>query len=77
MTAFRLQSMAGNDPKRSVRFQHEPTPSPRYHRRRCDLPRIIDARDERDLLIMVTELAQRSGTYEDRIAEILERADAA
>jgi len=44
-------------------------------RRRCDLPRIIDDRDERDLLIMVTELAQRSGSYEDRIVEILERAD--
>ena len=46
-------------------------------RRRCDLPRIIDDRDERDLLIMVTELAQRSGSYEDRRAEIIERADSA
>ena len=46
-------------------------------RRRCDLPRILDDRDERDLMIMVTEMAQRSGSYEDRIAEILERAEAA
>lgn len=45
-------------------------------RRRCNLPRILDDRDERDLLIMVTDMAQRSGSYEDRIAEILERAEA-
>jgi hypothetical protein len=46
-------------------------------RRRCELPRVIDDRDERDLLIMVTELAQRSGSYEDRVAAILDRADSA
>ena len=46
-------------------------------RRRCELPRVIDDRDERDLLIMVTELAQRSGSYEDRIGEILDRAESA
>jgi hypothetical protein len=45
-------------------------------RRRCDLPRILDERDERDLLLMVTEMAQRSGSYEGRIAEITERAEA-
>ena len=46
-------------------------------RRRCDLPRFIDDRDERDLVIMVTELAKRSGSYEDRIAAISSRADTA
>jgi hypothetical protein len=45
-------------------------------RRRCDLPRILDDRDERDLLIMVTDMARRSGSYEDRIAQILKRAEA-
>jgi len=37
-----------------------------YHedivRRRCDLPRILDDRDSRDLSIMVAELAKRSGS---------------
>jgi hypothetical protein len=46
-------------------------------RRRCDLPRFIDDRDERDLMIMVTELAKRSGSYEDRIAAISSRVDLA
>jgi len=44
-------------------------------RRRCDLPRFIDDRDERDLMIMVTELAKRSGSYEDRIAAISRLVD--
>ena len=39
-------------------------------RRRCDLPRLMDDRDERDLVIMVSEMAKRSGSYEDRTAEI-------
>ena len=46
-------------------------------RRRCELPRIIDDRDERELQIMVTELAQRSGNYEDRVTAILNRANSA
>ncbi|NIL93490.1 MAG: hypothetical protein GTO71_03380 [Woeseiaceae bacterium] len=39
-------------------------------RRRCDLPRLMDDRDERDLVIMVTELARRSGSYEARSDQI-------
>ena len=39
-------------------------------RRRCELPRLLDDRDERDLVIMVSEMAKRSGSYEDRAAEI-------
>ena len=39
-------------------------------RRRCDLPRLLDDRDERDLVIMVTELAKRSGSYEARSDQI-------
>ncbi len=39
-------------------------------RRRCDLPRLLDDRDERDLVIMVSEMARRSGSYEDRTNEI-------
>jgi hypothetical protein len=46
-------------------------------RRRCDLPRFIDDRDERDLMIMVSELAKRSGSYEDRVAAIGSRVDTA
>lgn len=44
-------------------------------RRHCDLSRFIDDRDERDLLIMVTELARRSGSYDDRIVAISNRVD--
>ncbi len=39
-------------------------------RRRCELPRLLDDRDERDLVIMVSEMARRSGSYEDRTNEI-------
>jgi hypothetical protein len=39
-------------------------------RRRCDLPRLMDDRDERDLVIMVSEMARRSGSYEARTNEI-------
>jgi hypothetical protein len=45
-------------------------------RRRCDLPRMIDDRDERELVIMVTELAKRSGSYEDRSDQIRRLAEA-
>lgn len=46
-------------------------------RRHCDLPRFIDDRDERDLMIMVTEMAKRSGSYDDRIAAIGSRVEIA
>jgi hypothetical protein len=44
-------------------------------RRCCDLNLLTDDRDERDLMIMVSELVARSGSYETRIAEIGERVD--
>jgi len=44
-------------------------------RRRCDLPRLLDDRDSRDLSIMVTELAKRSGSYQSRVADIRRRAN--
>jgi len=43
-------------------------------RRRCDLPSIIDDREARDLTLMVTELAKRSGSYDDRTAAIGQQA---
>ncbi len=45
-------------------------------RRRCNLPLILDEQANRDLLIMVTELAKRSGSYEDRVASIGRQAEA-
>ena len=45
-------------------------------RRRANLPRLLDDRDERDLVIMVSELAKRSGSYQDRTREISRRTDA-
>ena len=52
-----------------------------YHenvvRRCCELPLLVDDHGERDLQIMVTELASRAGNYEDRIGQILKQADAA
>ncbi len=39
-------------------------------RRRCELPRLLDDRDERELVIMVNELTKRSGSYKDRAEEI-------
>lgn len=44
-------------------------------RRRCNLPLILDDRDNRELLIMVTELAIRSGSYQDRVAKICRHAE--
>jgi len=44
-------------------------------RRRCELPLALDDRDTRDLMIMVTELAKRSGNYESRIDEIREQVE--
>ena len=49
-----------------------------YHedfvRRQSGLPRVIDDRETRDLMIMVTELARRAGSYDDRTEAIRERA---
>ena len=45
-------------------------------RRRCGLPRLLDDRDERDLVIVIGEMAQRSGSYEARSDEIGRRAEA-
>lgn len=49
-----------------------------YHedfvRRQSGLPRLIDDRETRDLMIMVTELARRAGSYDDRTAAIRQRA---
>ncbi len=44
-------------------------------RRRCNLPLILDDRDNRELLIMVSELALRSGSYQDRVAKICRQAE--
>ena len=44
-------------------------------RRRCELPLVLDNRDNRDLMIMVTELTKRSGSYQDRITAIREKID--
>ena len=44
-------------------------------RRRCDLPFILDDRENRELLIMVSELAIRSGSYRDRVATIRSQAE--
>ena len=50
-----------------------------YHedivRRRCNLSRILDDRDSRDLSIMVAELAKRSGSYQERVAAIRTQAN--
>ena len=44
-------------------------------RRRCNLPFLLDERENRELLIMVSELALRSGSYCDRAAEIRKEAE--
>lgn len=44
-------------------------------RRCCNLNLLTDDRDERDLMIMVSELEKRSGSYETRIAAINSRVD--
>jgi hypothetical protein len=44
-------------------------------RRRCDLPRVLDERERRDIEIMVGEFIVRSGNYESRIDEIRHRAE--
>ena len=44
-------------------------------RRRCDVTPILDDQDNRELLIMVSELSERSGSYQDRVAAICTQAD--
>lgn len=46
-------------------------------RRRCGLPRLLNDRATRHLVRMVAELAERSGDYHTRIAEIGKRAETA
>lgn len=45
-------------------------------RKCCELPLLLDDHGERDLQIMVTELASRAGSYADRVGNILQQADA-
>jgi hypothetical protein len=44
-------------------------------RRRCDLPLLLDERENRELLIMISDLAIRSGSYCDRVADICKEAE--
>lgn len=44
-------------------------------RRRCGLGLVLNDRSMRDLVTMVSELAERSGDYAERVREISERAD--
>ena len=44
-------------------------------RRCCNLDLLSDERDERDLMIMVSELEKRSGSFEARVAAIHSRVD--
>jgi ribosomal protein L17 len=46
-------------------------------RRRCDMPRLLNDRATRHLVTMVSQLAERSGDYGTRIAEISKRAGTA
>ncbi len=44
-------------------------------RRSCELPLLLNSAQTRDLHIMVTELTERSGNYDDRASEILRKTD--
>jgi len=44
-------------------------------RRRCNLPLMLNDQENKDLLIMVTELARRSGSYQDRVVQIRNKVD--
>lgn len=44
-------------------------------RRRCELPAVLDARERREVEIMVGEFIVRSGSYEARTDEIRQRAE--
>ena len=46
-------------------------------RRRCELPRLLNDRATRHLVTMISQLAERSGDYGMRIAEISKRAGTA
>lgn len=44
-------------------------------RRQCDLPRVLNDRATRDLIMMVSELAARAGDYTAQVRAISDRAD--
>ena len=44
-------------------------------RRRCNLPLMLNDQDNHELLIMVSELARRSGSYQARAAQIRNKAE--
>ena len=44
-------------------------------RHQCELPALLDERQARELTIMVSQLEERAGDYDDRIYEITARAD--
>jgi hypothetical protein len=43
-------------------------------RRRCELPLLLDERETRDLVLMVSELEKRAGSYVERVREIENKA---
>jgi hypothetical protein len=43
-------------------------------RRQCDLPLLLDDRETRDLVLMVSELEKRAGSYVARVREIEDKA---
>jgi len=43
-------------------------------RRECELPRMLDDRATQDLVMMIAELSERSGDYDERVADICTRA---
>jgi hypothetical protein len=43
-------------------------------RRQCDLPLLLDDRETRDLVLMVSELERRAGSYVERVREIEDKA---
>ena len=46
-------------------------------RRRCELPLVLNERATKDLLVMITELSDRSGDYDERVQQICARAGTA
>jgi hypothetical protein len=43
-------------------------------RRQCDMPLLLDDRETRDLVLMVSELERRAGSYVERVREIERKA---
>jgi hypothetical protein len=43
-------------------------------RRQCELPLLLDERETRDLVLMVSELEKRAGSYTERVREIESKA---